>query len=664
MDMPTIGICDQDDSLGPDSPLMLDPTGATMGFVCPENDQDWYAFDVPAGDALVAVTLQVGTGGIRSPVDATYSIVRADAVDEAVATPDGEAVGPGARLEDTHCIGAGSYLLSVRDQGDDAEDLRNPYTLTVSTSAELDGAEPNDTTETATALNVGGMAAEGYVSCVGDVDLYSFTVAGDDASARVRLSTPGDTSSGECVGCLSFIPSLRLLESDGTTLVLEGFGSRAQSQATETTLIRQLEPGTYFVEVAASDGRGADPAIPYELSVALTNDPDPNEPNDDSLEATPLGPVVCGAEWSTFLEATGALVAPADNDWFAVTVPAGCAGAIVEATVELLPDGLTVDEQWALQREVQASLTMVRPVPGVACADDDTCTTLASRTCEIPDDPEDTSGQVDCWGVGACQRDGFCAGARECFPTGVCGANQVTRSYFPQSAPPMPTEGPENRAMISAPILTGGTFYLRVSDFQSNGGDPRAQYRLRVRTHGEPDAYEPDNLYLANPIVREPAETGPSFTIRDARVGGDGGCTNGTLVDAHVGYEGDVDYFSAPNPCAGVSDCQLRLFYEVDTGPVVPLVRVRARGAETQRDLAPGSGGIIGELGTAVDAGNCFLAPTESDTVDVEIFHFPDGDVTNQEFDPDQRVRFCLDVITDVCQEPCVLIDGTCFVRN
>ncbi|MEO0321599.1 MAG: hypothetical protein AAF447_01445 [Myxococcota bacterium] len=662
--MPTIGVCDQDDSLGPDSALMLAADGPTTGFICPENDQDWYAFDLAGGDGLVTVALEVGRGGIRSPVDITYSIVRADAVDEAVATADGGEGGPGVALLDTHCVGAGSYLVSVRDQGDDADDLRNAYTLWLSTAPEPDGAEPNDALADATTLTVGAAPVSAFISCVGDVDLYTFTVPGDVQRARLRLSTPGDTMpEGECESCLGFIPALRLFEADGTTLVRELFASRAEQQATETTIIEQLLPGTYVVEVAASDDRASDPDTAYELEVDLTDDPDPNEPNDGSLEATPLGTVTCADGWTT-LTAEGALVAPGDNDWFRVDLPAGCNGSIVEATVEILPDGLSIDEQWALQSAVQASVTLVRPVAGTACADDDTCATLPNRTCMTSADPTDERPIIECAGVGGCQRDGFCAGARECFPTGVCGANQVTRSYLPRSRPMMPTEGPDNRAVLSAPLLAAGSFYLRVSDFQSNGGDPRAQYRLTVRTQAEPDGYEPDNVYIADPLIRERAETNSTFTIRDARVGGDGGCTNGTLVNAHVSYEGDVDTFTATNPCAGVSDCQLRLFYEVDSGPVVPLIRVDARGAETQRDLAPGSGGIIGELGEPVDAGNCFLAPQGADDVTVQVFHFPDGMEDNQEYDPDQRIRFCLDVITDTCQEPCVFLEDECFVRN
>ena len=260
MDMPTFGVCDQDDSLGPDTALMLAVDGPTTGFICPENDQDWYAFEVGAGDGLVTVALEVGTGGIRSPVDATYSIVRADAVDEAVATPDGEEVGPGVALLDTHCIGAGSYLVSVRDSGDDADDLRNPYSLSISTAPEPDGAEPNDALADATTLPVGAEPISGFISCVGDVDLFTFTVPGDTQRARLRLRTPGDAMpEGECESCLGFIPALRLFEADGTTLVREAFGSRAESQATEPTIIEQLEPGTYVVEVASSDDRSSDP---------------------------------------------------------------------------------------------------------------------------------------------------------------------------------------------------------------------------------------------------------------------------------------------------------------------------------------------------------------------------------------------------------------------
>jgi len=83
---------------------------------------------------------------------------------------------------------------------------------------------------------------------------------------------------------------------------------------------------------------------------------------------------------------------------------------------------------------------------------------------------------------------------------GVCGAIQTERHYQVAAVPAtISAAPPENKVSLGAPWFGDDTIYLRVSDYQSDGGDPSVTYTLRVRIRLDPDpadrASPPNNLY-------------------------------------------------------------------------------------------------------------------------------------------------------------------------
>ncbi len=631
--------CVQDLSLDPASaePLLADEE--QMGFVCPAIDEDWFTFDVSAAEPLTRVELTIDNA--RSPVDATYAISPQDTPAMAVATPDGGSVAPGADFDDTHCLGAGSYNIVVRDQGADAQDIRNPYLLRISNRPEPDSSEPNNAADAATPLAMGAPVS-GFISCIGDEDYYTFDVGARDA-VRIALEAAE----------LGYEPELTVFEANGQTVISQG-NPRGAFDATAIGFERQLDAGTYTLRIADDDGTGANPDVAYVLTIGLFEDPDTNEPNNGPLEATALGSLTCDAGWSNYLmNGAGAIVTAADTDWFEVSL-AGCVGGIVEAEAEIDTSGLTDEEAWQLQQQLQMSVTLVRDAPDSPCDEDADCNVLP-QTCEE---------NIDCAGLlEACQREGRCAGARLCLPGSRCGANQTFRAYQQEPIPsPITGPPPPNRAVAAAPILASGNLWVRIADFQSNGGDLRARYTVRVRVRSEPDAFEPDNLYTSNPFEIE-GDGGSSYTIRDCTAGDC--CGPGTFTTGHIGYEGDRDFFRGSHPCPG-QNCVLRLHYQVDGGEVSPLLRLStSAGRWYETALPPGTTGTIGDLGGPTGAGQCIVANREHDMspFDVTLFHYDEEVPEETNWDADQAVRFCLEIVSNACMAPCIPMGDDCNQR-
>jgi len=547
----------------------------------------------------------------------------------AVAGPNPMAVGPANDIDDTHCLDPGRYFLVVRDQGDNAQDLRNPYGLTVAAAPEPDGNEPNQDSGSARALTAGSMVT-GNISCVGDQDWYSIT-AGSGQVLRVQLA----------MDIAGFEPRVRVFDSS-ETLVVEASNPAATLEATNLNIFRVLPAGgTYYVVVSDDDDVEADPNVPYTLLVELINDLDDNEPNDHPDEATRLSAATCSGGWSGWIEERGTIGSPGDVDWFRLD-NSGCGTGIVEAEVQIAAGGLTNEEAWEQQREVQASVSLVRPHTGSPCSDDLICRTL-QQTCTT---------EWDCEGYfNSCLPEELCAGATVCLPGGDCGATEALRAYRPLSVP-VPVTGPPpvNRAILSAPLFGDNPVYLRVADFQSDGGNPDAVYTLRVRVRADPDSNEHNNLY-ANTLVGELpiAESLPrarSIPIHNC-TGGDC-CGSGNWVTANIGYENDIDWYTFNHPCPG-GDCLFRVLYQVDSGPVDLVFFIYSGESEwVSRSFPAGSSGAVGGTGAG---GSCIYAYRSHGS---DYYVMIRDEAATRDWSSDQTYRFCIEKITNGCAAPCV----------
>lgn len=642
--------CERDDSEGYESPLPLED-GSAMGSICPIEDEDWYALSVTADEPIVKVALRMDNP--RALVEATYAIWSTKgngAPDEAVALPDGEAVG--GPLTSTHLLPAGDYFLVVRDQGDDREDLRNHYLLDVTMLAEPDGQEPNDDLQGATPTKSGDTQA-GYLASTDDEDWYAIDVP-PGSVVRITLTMPASEVSA----------TVTLMDPEGNPIVSDAHLADDGSDA-DLRIVRVLAAGgTYYVVVTDDDGMNADDENPYQLHIEVLQDLDENEPNDHPDEATELSAqaVQCADDWSPWMTAVGTIGSPGDNDWYAVTLN-GCVGGVVEAEVRL-GESLGDQKAWALQQDVQASVTLVREHVGTPCAagDDEQCRELTIG-CDVEDE---FLVSWDCAGYfNSCSGTGFCTGATVCLPTGNCGANQTQRYYEPQ-VPPNPIDAPPlNQALLSAPIKANGTYYLRVSDFQADGGDPEALYDLRFRVRRDPDLLDRsgkgNNLYsnkLAEddlPIVQS-ADLRAAMPVEDATVSPQ--CADGPWQTGAISYENDLDFWRfdhpcpapAANPMPGDGDCMLGIAYEVDPGAVNPgiFVYLDNGGLAASFPVAAGTSGYFGRVGANDDT--CFFAyHTRSEYTVMVRDQADDG----RDWDSDQSYRFCIEKWSETCQAPC-----------
>ncbi len=624
--------CQRDESEGPDTAVDVTVGQQIEGYLCPKEDEDWYRVELSPDTGLLEVNLAM-TSTI-TPVEPTYSVWSMDESGEpieAVTGADPNSIG--GPLDEVHCIAPDSYYLVVRDYGDNAQDLRHAYNLTVTTAVEPDAAnEPNNTLEQAINLT-SGESVQGYVACAGDQDWYKINVPPGEL-LRVRLEA--DVS--------GFEPGFRLLDAS-EELVVENWNLRGKLEATDIDTYRVLPgSGDYYVVVGDDDGVDADPNVQYTLTVDSVNDPDPNEPNNHPTEATPLAgsAVGCGGSWGSWMTKTGTIGSPGDNDWFVLPLT-GCSNGILEAELTMDYSGLSDEEEWNFQDEVQASVAMVRRHTASACSEDESCSTL-----QLP-----CSDEWDCSGYyNNCLSDGLCAGATVCLDGDVCGANQTERHYDELNIPGTITQPPPaNVARFAAPIFGDNVVYLRVSDFQSNGGDPSRGYTLRVRVRSDPDGAEIDNIYNTNLYQHPTGDTIVQTRIDSAvRNMSTSGCN---WVTARVSYQNDVDWIKFDHPCPGNS-CNLELRWQAASGDVTPVIHVYHRSSlQLDFKVDAGSSGWYGSTTAIHSDATCFYAyENHSGPYYIAV---RDWQEDGNNWDPDETIQICVLKVADSCEAPCVV---------
>ncbi len=640
--------CEFDDSEDPATAVALSLGQEATGYICPVEDEDWYVFETGAGDHLLTVRLSLDAP--IAPIEATYVVYEdvGGQPGEVAARPPAEEVGED--LEIVHCVAPGRYFLVVRDQGDDAQDARHAYRLSVESAPDPDPAEPNDDAAGATAASL-GTPVEGAIGCRGDEDWFAVDV-GAGQLLSIRLEMPVATLQ----------PTVKVRDGMGNVVATET-NPRGTVEATQLSRLVQVpQPGRWYVSVGDDDGRNADPGARYRLTLDLVQDRDANEPNNTSAEATELASQSCGASWSSWQTVTGSFGTLGDLDWFRLPL-SGCANGIVEVELELDTSGLSAAEQWALQETVQSSVALVRGHPESACSSDNECADI-----NLP-----CRSDWDCAGYfNTCLPAGFCAGAATCLPEGHCGANVIERHYQQRTPPMNPTSGPgPNRARFAAPTFGHNVLYLRVSDFQGDGSAPDLDYTLRVRVRTDPDVHEPSNAYAprifesdpAGPQIAATLASGNVLPVYDATTGG--GCDSTTWTEGSLGYTLDQDWYAYAHPCPGM-DCMVRVNYERDGGPVELLFNIYAEdrrfndllaGLPESANNAPMSGYLGGT--TAADA--CHYA-FQGHTGNPFYYFIQVRDLLDvEDWDPDQKYRLCVEKIADGCAEPpCMLYMNGC----
>lgn len=622
--------CDYDESGSADAAADLAIGEATEGYICPKGDEDWYAFSVDQERSILGVSLKMKRKLTDvKPTFQVHAVEEDGSLGEVVANP-GSSMAE-REVQADFCLDRGDYKMVVRDRGNDDTDLRTAYELKLTTEENPDDAEPNDSREESIALQP-EEPTTGYIACRGDVDWYKFDVP-DGQIFRFHLEAEKP----------DYQPKATVYRGENDEALVEVANEASPRKA--TALRRYVvvpNAGTYYIAVSDDDGEDADASVPYEIRYELIEDADPNEPNDDPSEATEAGSAAsCTSSWSTVLDTTGTIGAEGDDDWFRIPLN-GCDGGVLEATMVVETTGLSTEQKWKTNENVQAAVTMIRPDTKSSCSDDSECRLLEGRDC---------TSRADCSGLfESCTRQGKCAGAVECLPEGDCGAVQVQRNHecqenFETCDADSGEDPPVNRAEFAAPIFGGDAVYLRAGDFQGDGAAPERIYSLRVRVHDDPDPNEPNDYFvnspengLSPPVHRQRARKIPVYDCAmpsqtqagalegdtadtasmdatdsggmtmDAAVdtdgdgaadatmdtgtvdtgmdtGGGGGpglepgcCANKEWVKGAIAYQNDQDWFEYQHPCPG-QDCTIRIHYDIEGGPVDTAMNVYQAGA-------------------------------------------------------------------------------------
>jgi len=649
------------------------------GYLCPQEDRDWYRIDVPPSDTIIKINLSLPG---MSPVQPTYNIFTVENGEpgELVAAPPATEIG--VNLEYVHCVDPGTYLAVVRDDGDDAQDFRNTYDFEIQSVPDPDTNEPNESDTEAISLT-SGTKVTAAISCRGDQDWYSVTATAGQL-LDIWLTS----------AVTAYEPRLRVFDAEGM-LLAEDANHAGQTAVTDLRMYKVLPgAGTFFVAVTdgsrnpitpTDDDQDATPDVTYDLTVTLVTDRDPNEPNNTPEEATPIAggsSMGCGGSWSAWQTHSGTIGSPGDTDWFEVPLDSGCEGGIIEAEVTMDTASLPVAQQWEFNSHVQANVELLRGHTESTCDIDQVCGTL-NIGCSMDDSYEfGINGSCSPFSSTCIQTGGgssLCSGAMVCLPGGTCAGVQTNRSYscpanINECRPASGSSPPPNQARFAAPLLGGNSVvYLRVTDFQSNGADPDTMYTLRVRTRGDTDGgREPDNTYFNQLPTELPGDNDMSTTIdvHDCTSGVDC-CGSGDWVTGTIGYQNDVDWFQYQHPCPE-SDCTLRVHYQVDEGPVdtrIEIFRGNRRfitildaDQETHQAAASGATGGL----TAAD--ECVYAYSNHSGYNIvvrDVFELYENTTIvrsdSRDYSADQTYRFCVEKVSNVCAEPpCQIHDNGC----
>jgi hypothetical protein len=234
---------------------------------------------------------------------------------------------------------------------------------------------------------------------------------------------------------------------------------------------------------------------------------------------------------------------------------------------------------------------------------------------------------------------------------------------------------------LSAPLYGDDIVYLRISDYQADNGDASVLYTLSVRIRQDPDPHDrariPNNLY-ANMLnndnfpVEESFPRAVDLTVHDC-VAGD--CCEGSAswVTGAISYQNDVDWFRYGHPCP-CGDCLLRLYYQVDDGPVEHGLYLYRNDSLFYTFSIAGTGAFGDDECLYAYQGHCWNCPAadggapECDTYYIAIRDYlGEGELAQEmigtatRWSADQLYQICLEKVFDGCQSPCeVAQDGTC----
>lgn len=201
------------------------------GTIAPAGDTDWYRISAKAEAKRILTANLGGLVGMDLRMSVTDDLGRPMIeIDDAGKERPEVLTGAG--------VAGGDYYLVVSAADSSAAEARRTYTLTKTLADFQPGLEyeVNDSSSTAQPIKVGA-SVDGYLAPKGDVDWYEFNVY---AKAEIVLE-------------LTSLRSVRLrLDLFDQEYQLIEKGPEAK-KGRAVTLVRELEPGTYALRLAAAD---------------------------------------------------------------------------------------------------------------------------------------------------------------------------------------------------------------------------------------------------------------------------------------------------------------------------------------------------------------------------------------------------------------------------
>ena len=446
----------------------------------------------------------------------------------------------------------GSYVLRVSDASNAAADNANIYVLQVALATDPDTHEPNGTAAQAKAAD----GLPGFISFVGDSDVYAVTLAASDAILAFQVNNPAAAKA---------VLTYQIADSTGKAL---GTG-QVPPAATPLDLTQAAPaPGALFVTFGYAEGSAPDrrPEAGYTVTLGGRPETDANEipvRNDTPATATCLaGPgSPCAAVFSgtavKFKTQTGAIGSRGDRDVFLVR--ATSAPAVIEAKVRIPATAMDL------------ALDIVEAHTGSPCKTDADCSVM-KVACTADDDCEWSHKCVNA-SAGACTT----TACRQCLASNLClalpdspgqSACGVTLFSVRDVDGGMKTGADgTNLVQTAQPIFTAGPVYVIVHDAEDDQYDAKVSYALDVQVVPEPDPGDasPDpasrnNFY--NPYPIQTTNLDPNKArAKDITAQ----ITAGTSITGFISYQTDEDWYWFSHPCPG-QDCGL-VFEYVQPGP-------------------------------------------------------------------------------------------------
>lgn len=651
------GGCSVDDSKGGESAIALQAGDKAVGQICPVGDQDFFAIEVGAGMNLLDVNLAYPSA--LTKVNLEVSLLEADgvtAVPQAMASDTTPNDGKSAVVTTFAVPQPGSYVLRVDDAGNNAADNVNSYVLQVTPAADPDTHEPNGTRALAKAAD----GQPGFISFVGDVDVYTVTLAPTDAILTFQVNNP-----------VAAKAALTYAIADSTGKVL-GTGSVPPAAAPLDLTQAAPATGTLFFTFGYGEGSTPDrrPEAGYTVTLAGRAETDVNEVptrNDTPATATCLaGPgSPCAALYSgtdvTFKTQTGAIGSRGDRDLFSLR--ATSAPAVIEAKLRIPATAMDL------------ALDILEAHTASPCKTDADCSVM-KVACTTDDDCEWSHKCVNAT-AGACTT----TACRQCVAAGLClplpdspgqGACGVTLFSVRDADGGMKTGADGTNLLQTAqPIFNVGPVYVVVHDNQDDQYDPNVSYTLDVRVVPEPDVNDAsldptarNNFY--NPYPIQTTNLAPNKArAKDITAQ----IAAGTSIAGFISYQTDEDWYWFSHPCPG-TDCGL-VFEYVQPGPspVRPVFFMRTEDLAlheswTYAGSVPTSAPVTDVFGDG-DCTECSFAAKKDVAVAPATYKYylqvRDAGADDWDFTASGQYQFRLKTVTPGCPASCSEMGaGTC----